>query len=198
MYECKYRAKSKYGNGYCYSNNIKFIIDHAETYCGNDFELYVNGIKVDNPQEYLKRHTPKTLESKIVDMRKKNDDLQQRIDEAIEMIDLIIPKLWNINNAMTYKLKNIRRTLKGSDEMLVTKKIDNLGRIVIPSEMRDKLDVENGEAVNIELVDNKIIITNPEDSDPFLVYLNGLSLNHNNVELHSTIVNEYKRIKGLK
>ena len=43
--------------------------------------------------------------------------------------------------------------------------IDNLGRVVIPKEMRKQLGVNNGDPVNIELVDNKVIITNPSDVD---------------------------------
>ena len=42
---------------------------------------------------------------------KKNEQLQQRIDKAIDMLDLIIPELWNISNAMTYKIKEVKRIL---------------------------------------------------------------------------------------
>lgn len=43
--------------------------------------------------------------------------------------------------------------------------IDNLGRVVIPKEMRKQLGVNNGDPVNIELVDNKVILTNPSEVD---------------------------------
>ena len=45
------------------------------------------------------------------------------------------------------------------------KKIDNLGRVVIPQPMRKQLEINEGDLVNIELVDNKIIITNPKEVD---------------------------------
>jgi predicted RNase H-like HicB family nuclease len=41
------------------------------------------------------------------------EELEERIKEAIGLIDLIIPELWNINNHMTYKLKEIKKILKG-------------------------------------------------------------------------------------
>jgi AbrB family looped-hinge helix DNA binding protein len=40
--------------------------------------------------------------------------------------------------------------------------IDNLGRIVIPSEMRNELGIKPNQELDIEKVGNKIIITNPE------------------------------------
>ena len=43
--------------------------------------------------------------------------------------------------------------------------IDDLGRVVIPKEMRKQLKIENGDKINIELKDNKIIITNPKEID---------------------------------
>ena len=41
-----------------------------------------------------------------------NKNLQSKIDKAIEVIDLITPELWNINNKMTYRLKDIKNILK--------------------------------------------------------------------------------------
>ena len=38
-------------------------------------------------------------------------DLQTKIDKAIDMLDLIIPELWNISNAMTYKIKEVKKIL---------------------------------------------------------------------------------------
>ena len=37
--------------------------------------------------------------------------------------------------------------------------IDYLGRIVIPKEMRKKLNIKTDDKLNIELIDNQIIIT---------------------------------------
>lgn len=44
------------------------------------------------------------------------DWLHDRINKAIEIIDLIKPELWNISNKMTYRLIDIKNILKGSDK----------------------------------------------------------------------------------
>ena len=50
-------------------------------------------------------------------LKEENKQLENNRDKAIEVIDLITPELWNISNAMTYKLKDIKYILKGdSDE----------------------------------------------------------------------------------
>lgn len=43
----------------------------------------------------------------------------------------------------------------------MNRNIDNLGRVVIPKPMRKQLDIKNNDLLNIELQDNKIIITKP-------------------------------------
>ena len=43
--------------------------------------------------------------------------------------------------------------------------IDNLGRLVIPSEYRKELGIENGSSLNMELEKDKIVITNPDRVD---------------------------------
>ena len=48
-------------------------------------------------------------------MSKNYFEEKQRIDKTLDMIDLIIPELWNINNNMTYKLQDVRRTLRGDE-----------------------------------------------------------------------------------
>lgn len=45
------------------------------------------------------------------------------------------------------------------------KQIDDLGRIVIPKDMRKKLKLDNGSTVNIELVEGSIVLTNPNEID---------------------------------
>lgn len=45
------------------------------------------------------------------------------------------------------------------------RKIDNLGRLVIPAEMKKQLEIKNCELVNIECSGDKIIITNPSKVD---------------------------------
>lgn len=41
------------------------------------------------------------------------------------------------------------------------KKIDNLGRIVLPAEMKKEIGLENGSEAKIEIEDHKIIISKP-------------------------------------
>ena len=45
------------------------------------------------------------------------------------------------------------------------RQIDDLGRIVIPKEMRRELKLDNGSTVNIELVEGSIVLTNPKAVD---------------------------------
>lgn len=45
------------------------------------------------------------------------------------------------------------------------RKIDSLGRLVIPAEMKKQLEIKNCELVNIECTGNKVIITNPSEVD---------------------------------
>lgn len=47
----------------------------------------------------------------------------------------------------------------------MNRNIDTLGRIVIPKEMRTQLDIKENDPLNIELQDNKIIITKPDTVD---------------------------------
>lgn len=45
-----------------------------------------------------------------------HQELKDRIDKAFEIIDLIKPELWNISNKMTYRLLDVKTTLKGDKE----------------------------------------------------------------------------------
>lgn len=42
------------------------------------------------------------------------------------------------------------------------KKIDDLGRIVIPQPFRDELGIEPNQEIEVDKVGNKIVITNPK------------------------------------
>ena len=50
------------------------------------------------------------------DLRLEIKELKDRIDKAFEIIDLIKPELWNISNKMTYRLLDVKTTLKGDKE----------------------------------------------------------------------------------
>lgn len=51
----------------------------------------------------------------------------------------------------------------------MNRKLDDMGRIVIPKEMRKVLDIENGDSVDFELLDGTIVISkhdnNPSDKE---------------------------------
>ena len=53
----------------------------------------------------------------------------------------------------------------------MNRKIDNLGRLVIPKEMRKQLGINENDPVNIECASNKIIITNPNKKDEFKEFI---------------------------
>ena len=77
-------------------------------------------VKIGIPMEYeddkhiirtglwLKEYEVEMLEKKLNEY----NNLQSKIDKAIEIIDLITPELWNISNKMTYRLKDIKNILK--------------------------------------------------------------------------------------
>lgn len=44
----------------------------------------------------------------------------------------------------------------------MNRKIDDLGRLSIPKEMRDKIGLVNGKEAHIELLEDKIIVSNPD------------------------------------
>jgi AbrB family looped-hinge helix DNA binding protein len=47
----------------------------------------------------------------------------------------------------------------------MNRKIDELGRLVIPKEMRKQLGINNNDLVNIECTGDAILITNPNNID---------------------------------
>ena len=76
----------------------------------------------------------------------------------------------------------------------MNRKFDKLGRIVIPKEMRDKLELGEGAEAKIELVDNEIIITNPNKDDSFEGWLCDYTLRSESVEA-GMIYEKYKEFK---
>lgn len=51
--------------------------------------------------------------------------------------------------------------------MKFTRSIDDLGRVVIPAEIRKNIGVSMGDKLNVELDGNKVIITNAENRCTF-------------------------------
>lgn len=64
----------------------------------------------------------------------------------------------------------------------MNRKFDQLGRIVIPKEMRNKLGLEYGSEAKIELKGDKIIISNPKQEDKFKNWLDDYILKTENIE----------------
>lgn len=54
--------------------------------------------------------------------------------------------------------------MKNSDRTGIIRKLDDLGRIVIPKEFRNKLNLNNNESVEMELVGNTVILKKPINS----------------------------------
>ncbi len=48
---------------------------------------------------------------------------------------------------------------------MITKKMDDLGRIVIPKEFRQQLGIEEGESLEISIQDNRIVIERETSAD---------------------------------
>ncbi len=54
----------------------------------------------------------------------------------------------------------------------MTKKMDELGRLVIPKEIREQLEIDKNTILKIELEDNRIIISKDESEYSKMLYAN--------------------------
>lgn len=78
----------------------------------------------------------------------------------------------------------------------MNRNLDNLGRIVIPKEMRTKLGLKNGDEVKIELDGNKVIITNPKGFN-LVKYIEDKMIDENSsVEVYRTLNDILDKIRG--
>lgn len=105
--------KDKYSyEPYDNTGNVYTTISYEE---GQLLLSYIEQLEKENEKTRMRNDMlRKDINSFIKDYK---IDYKSRIDKAIEVIDLITPELWNISNAMTYKLKDIKYILKGdSDE----------------------------------------------------------------------------------
>ena len=77
----------------------------------------------------------------------------------------------------------------------MNRKFDKLGRIVIPKEMRDKVGLdEPGSEAKIDLVDDNIIITNPNFNDLFENWLCDYILRTESIEAKNILI-KYQELK---
>ena len=83
----------------------------------------------------------------------------------------------------------------------MNRNLDNLGRIVIPKEMRDALKLKNGDEVNIKIDNETIIITNPSKTDDFGNWLrNRIEIEEQNNAVYTSsvlkeVMNKYIDLK---
>lgn len=54
----------------------------------------------------------------------------------------------------------------------MTRKMDELGRLVIPKEMREQLEIDKNTILKIELEDNRIVISKDESEYSKMLYAN--------------------------
>lgn len=93
------------------TNEIKEILQLIGSCC---YYGKISEVECEKYCNYI-TNLQKTQETLIKNDNEIITNLQQRIDKALDMIDLIIPELWNISNNMTYKLQDVRRTLRGDE-----------------------------------------------------------------------------------
>ena len=54
----------------------------------------------------------------------------------------------------------------------MTRKMDGLGRLVIPKEMREQLEIDKNTILKIELEDNRIVISKDDSDYSKMLYAN--------------------------
>ena len=54
----------------------------------------------------------------------------------------------------------------------MTRKMDELGRLVIPKEMREQLEIDKNTILKIEIEDNRIVISKDESEYSKMLYTN--------------------------
>ena len=102
---------------YCLNELLDYITNLQEEI--KEWEYIQN---IQNNRKYRKRYLEERRKEETNLYLPDYDEVYQRyyeqkerIDKTLDMIDLIIPELWNINNNMTYKLQDVRRTLRGDE-----------------------------------------------------------------------------------
>lgn len=78
--------------------------------------------------------------------------------------------------------------------MGIIRRIDELGRIVIPKEIRKQLKINANDPVNIECTGDNIVITNPNQTDRFGDWLTDYTLRTESIEAKNILV-KYQELK---
>ena len=69
----------------------------------------------------------------------------------------------------------------------MNKRIDSLGRVVIPKDYRKKLNINDGELLNIEYENDRIVISKKEIEDKIKKFLN-LIINNMSIYFKKNII----------
>lgn len=77
----------------------------------------------------------------------------------------------------------------------MNRKIDELGRLCIPKEMRNKLGIKDNDPVNIECIENKIIITNPIEIDYKEVINKAIEYIENKVISSGEVIDQLRKVE---
>lgn len=78
----------------------------------------------------------------------------------------------------------------------ITRKLDELGRIVIPSDFRKKLDVKTGDRLRVELIDNTLVLQKSIPTCVLCGKAEGLKYESNNKHICEDCIQEIA--EGLK
>lgn len=74
------------------------------------------------------------------------------------------------------------------------RKIDKLGRLVIPKEIRKELNIREEDDIDIQFADNKIILTKPNDID-YKVIINNAIREINNIDSDDNIYDKLYKVR---
>lgn len=74
------------------------------------------------------------------------------------------------------------------------RKIDKLGRLVIPKEIRKELNIREEDDIDIQFADNKIILTKPNDID-YKVIINNAIREINNINSDDNIYDKLYKVR---
>lgn len=74
------------------------------------------------------------------------------------------------------------------------RKIDKLGRLVIPKEIRKELNIREEDDIDIQFADNKIILTKPNDID-YKAIINNAIREINNINSDDNIYDKLYKVR---